>query len=173
MDAFVQRQPRAQAPLPQRAPTDDVEPEEHPAKRQKVDHCRRHSRSENSSVEGDSVESNESIVQPVHGVEERLQDEVEDQRHSHPAIEDALPPVESDKQAVEDYKAFKASQASEKEDASAAKAPMWVQGRSSIYVDAFNLALDTVLEDESHLFDDKEHAVFSLWRQLDYEAQYL
>lgn len=49
----------------------------------------------------------------------------------------------------------------------------WVRGKSSIYVDAFNLALDTVLEDETHLFDGKEMAVFDQWRGLDYEAQYL
>ncbi|KIH89717.1 fanconi-associated nuclease 1 [Sporothrix brasiliensis 5110] len=45
--------------------------------------------------------------------------------------------------------------------------------RSSIYVDAFNIALDTVLEQEEHLFNEKEKAVFSAWRSLDYEAQYL
>lgn len=45
--------------------------------------------------------------------------------------------------------------------------------RSSIYVDAFNIALDTVLEQEEHLFNEKEKAVFAAWRGLDYEAQYL
>ncbi|ERS96111.1 hypothetical protein HMPREF1624_07647 [Sporothrix schenckii ATCC 58251] len=45
--------------------------------------------------------------------------------------------------------------------------------RSSIYVDAFNIALDTVLEQEEHLFNEKEKTVFSAWRSLDYEAQYL
>ena len=45
--------------------------------------------------------------------------------------------------------------------------------RSSIYVDAFNIALDTVLEQEEHLFNKKEKAVFAAWRGLDYEAQYL
>ncbi|EPE02501.1 coiled-coil domain-containing protein mtmr15 [Ophiostoma piceae UAMH 11346] len=45
--------------------------------------------------------------------------------------------------------------------------------RSSIYVDAFNIALDTVLEQEEHLFNDREKAVFAAWRQLDYEAKYL
>ena len=45
--------------------------------------------------------------------------------------------------------------------------------RSSIYVDAFNIALDTVLEQEEHLFSEKEKAVFAAWRDLDYEAQYL
>ncbi|KAH7364599.1 VRR-NUC domain-containing protein [Rhexocercosporidium sp. MPI-PUGE-AT-0058] len=49
----------------------------------------------------------------------------------------------------------------------------WIKGKSSIYVDAFNLALETVLKDEGHLFDEKEMEVFELWRQLDYEAQYL
>ncbi|CAK7222833.1 hypothetical protein SEUCBS140593_005037 [Sporothrix eucalyptigena] len=45
--------------------------------------------------------------------------------------------------------------------------------RSSIYVDAFNIALDTVLEQEEHLFNEQEKAVFAAWRNLDYEAQYL
>ncbi|EPS42936.1 hypothetical protein H072_3056 [Dactylellina haptotyla CBS 200.50] len=45
--------------------------------------------------------------------------------------------------------------------------------RSSIYVDAFNLALDTVLADESYLFDEAEHEIFKRYRELDYEAQYL
>ncbi|KAK6340669.1 hypothetical protein TWF696_008994 [Orbilia brochopaga] len=45
--------------------------------------------------------------------------------------------------------------------------------RSSIYVDAFNIALDTVLEDESYLFDDSEHEIFQKYRDLDYEAKYL
>ncbi|KAJ2897275.1 uncharacterized protein MKZ38_004829 [Zalerion maritima] len=50
---------------------------------------------------------------------------------------------------------------------------MWIKGQSSIYVDAFNLALNTVLEDESHLFDTRETTVFEAWRGLEYEAQYL
>ncbi|KHJ35619.1 putative coiled-coil domain-containing protein mtmr15 [Erysiphe necator] len=45
--------------------------------------------------------------------------------------------------------------------------------RSSIYVDAFNLVLKTVLQDEGHLFNVKELEVFKNWRELDYEAQYL
>ncbi|RKF63083.1 Fanconi-associated nuclease 1-like protein [Erysiphe neolycopersici] len=49
----------------------------------------------------------------------------------------------------------------------------WTKGRSSIYVDAFNLALETVLQDEGHLFNSKELVVFVNWRRLDYEAQYL
>lgn len=45
--------------------------------------------------------------------------------------------------------------------------------KSSLYVDAFKLALDTVLEDESYLFDEEEHEIFRKYRELDYEAQYL
>ncbi|CAK7270993.1 hypothetical protein SEPCBS57363_004387 [Sporothrix epigloea] len=45
--------------------------------------------------------------------------------------------------------------------------------RNSIYVDAFNIALDTVLEQEGRLFSATEKAVFAAWRDLDYEAQYL
>jgi len=44
---------------------------------------------------------------------------------------------------------------------------------SSIYVDAFNYALDTVLQDEAYLFSDSEVEVFAKYRSLDYEAQYL
>ncbi|RKF53630.1 Fanconi-associated nuclease 1-like protein [Golovinomyces cichoracearum] len=45
--------------------------------------------------------------------------------------------------------------------------------KSSIYVDAFNLALETVLEDERHLFDVKEIQIFAYWKELNYEAQFL
>jgi Fanconi-associated nuclease 1 len=44
---------------------------------------------------------------------------------------------------------------------------------SSVYVDAFNLALDTMLEDEAHLFSWRERGVFACWRGLEYEAQHL
>lgn len=50
---------------------------------------------------------------------------------------------------------------------------LWTKGQSSIYVDAFNLALDTVLGHESHLFNEREMQIFKSWRQLGYEAQYL
>lgn len=45
--------------------------------------------------------------------------------------------------------------------------------KRSIYVDAFNLALDTVLKDESYLFAESETEVFAKYRSLGYEAQYL
>ncbi|KXX78297.1 Fanconi-associated nuclease 1 [Madurella mycetomatis] len=92
------------------------------------------------------------------------------------AFENALPAVATDKEAIEEYEAIRASQASQDDtdDASAQTDKRhWAQGKSSIYVDAFNLALDTVLEDEAHLFDNKERCVFEQWRGLSYEAQYL
>jgi len=94
--------------------------------------------------------------------------------HREAVIEDALPLIKTDREAIEEYETMRASQASEPEDATSRfDSRRWVRGKSSIYVDAFNLALDTVLEDESHLFDEKELAIFSQWRELDYEAQFL
>ncbi|KAL2139285.1 hypothetical protein VTI28DRAFT_5423 [Corynascus sepedonium] len=92
------------------------------------------------------------------------------------AFESSLPAVATDKDAIEKYEAQRASQVSSS-NAEIASARIenrdWIRGKSSIYVDAFNLALDTVLEDESHLFDTKEKCVFEHWRGLGYEAQYL
>jgi Fanconi-associated nuclease 1 len=89
-------------------------------------------------------------------------------------LESALPPVNTNAEAIEEYEAFKASQGeSVEETATRLKDRTWVRGKSSIYLDAFNLALDTVLDEESHLFDEAERAVFALWRDLSYEAQYL
>ncbi|RKU46482.1 hypothetical protein DL546_008129 [Coniochaeta pulveracea] len=90
------------------------------------------------------------------------------------AFESSLPDAKTGKDAIEEYEALLSSQP-EEEDSIASRLDQrkWVRGKSSIYVDAFNLALDTVLEDESHLFDEKERKVFEEWRGLDYEAQYL
>ncbi|RPA71367.1 hypothetical protein BJ508DRAFT_419942 [Ascobolus immersus RN42] len=50
----------------------------------------------------------------------------------------------------------------------------WVPGEhKSVYVQAFDLALDTVLEHESHLFSEEEMEIFGKYRSLSYEAQYL
>jgi Fanconi-associated nuclease 1 len=89
-------------------------------------------------------------------------------------VENALPPAESEADAINEYETFKLSQASNHEDNTVEKAkPAWVRGQSSIYVDAFNLALDTVLDEESGLFDEKELDVFRQWTDLPYEAQFL
>lgn len=87
-------------------------------------------------------------------------------------IEQALPPIKTDREAIAEYEALRAAEsASELQGRLGSR--KWVEGKSSIYVDAFNLALETVLEEESHLFDDAENQVFEDWRALSYEAQYL
>lgn len=94
--------------------------------------------------------------------------------HGATAVEDVLPPTQIDDSAIEEYEHKKASRLdTEGDDAAKKTKSLWIKGRSSIYVDAFNLALDTVLEEESVLFDEKEMEVFQQWKQLDYETQYL
>jgi len=89
-------------------------------------------------------------------------------------LESALPQVKVDDEAIEAYEAFKASQEDTADVAGERlEKRTWVRGKSSLYVDAFNLALDTVLQDESHLFDEAETDVFRIWRELSYEAQFL
>ena len=91
------------------------------------------------------------------------------------AMESSMAPVQTDQHAIEEYEVMRASQVEVDNGTAASRidSRKWVRGKSSIYVDAFNLALDTVLEDEAHLFDDKEKAVFQAWQSLSYEAQYL
>ena len=88
-------------------------------------------------------------------------------------LESALPPVKTDKEAIAEYEATRAAEAENFDLQDRLGQRKWIQGKSSIYVDAFNLALETVLEDESHLFDEAEMAVFEQWRELSYEGQYL
>ncbi|TKA63875.1 hypothetical protein B0A49_10568 [Cryomyces minteri] len=89
-------------------------------------------------------------------------------------LEFALPPVKSDREAIEEYEAFRAAE--EVVDGGIVGRlgqRKWIKGKSSIYVDAFNLALETVLGEEGHLFDEAEMTLFGCWRALSYEAQYL
>lgn len=88
-------------------------------------------------------------------------------------LESALPPVKTDKEAIAEYEATRAAEAESLDLNGRLGQRKWVPGKSSIYVDAFNLALETVLEDESHLFDGAEMAVFEQWRDMSYEGQYL
>ena len=86
-------------------------------------------------------------------------------------LEQALPPIQTDREAIEAYEAMRRGDDTER--AQRIDNGEWVKGKSSIYVDAFNLALDTVLEEESHLFDASERKLFDDWKMLDYEYQYL
>ena len=88
-------------------------------------------------------------------------------------LESALPPVKTDKEAIAEYEATRAAEVETLDLKGRLGQRKWVAGKSSIYVDAFNLALETVLEDETHLFDEAEMAVFEQWRDLSYEGQYL
>src|SRR5207237_4664465 len=89
-------------------------------------------------------------------------------------LESVLPPITADKDAIAKYEA---SRTAENDVVlgltDRLEQRKWVKGKNSIYVDAFNLALETVLRDEWHLFDKAEMDVFSQWKAIDYEAQYL
>ncbi|KAI1107836.1 VRR-NUC domain-containing protein [Jackrogersella minutella] len=103
------------------------------------------------------------------------QSETEAEPPRRTAIENSLPEVKSGKEALEEYENFRASQ--EDHDTTSAASRLdsrkWVRGKTSLYVDAFNLALGTVLDEESHLFDEKEMCIFDQWNRLAYEAQFL
>ena len=89
-------------------------------------------------------------------------------------LESALPQVRTDKEAIAEYETSRAAGSTDLGDLyDRLGQRKWIQGKSSIYVDAFNLALETVLDDEAHLFDEAESRVFEEWRMLSYEAQYL
>jgi Fanconi-associated nuclease 1 len=89
-------------------------------------------------------------------------------------LEAALPPIKTDKEAIEAYEAMRMVDQEFPEDVKTRVGQRnWAHGKSSIYVDAFNLTLETVLDEEKHLFDEKELEIFEQWRRLEYEAQYL
>lgn len=95
-------------------------------------------------------------------------------RSSQTELENALPPIKTDKEAIAEYEATRAAENAEALDLNGRLGQRkWIRGKSSIYVDAFNLALATVLEDEANLFDEAEMAIFEQWRALSYEGQYL
>jgi Fanconi-associated nuclease 1 len=103
-------------------------------------------------------------------------DEEQEQKplHHQTDLESALPTVKTDKEAIAEYETRRAAEINESlQRESRLDKSKWVRGKSSIYLDAFHLALETVLGDEGHLFDEKEMEVFKVWRDLDYEAQYL
>ena len=90
---------------------------------------------------------------------------------SQTELETALPAIKTDKDAIEEYEALQ-------NDTKTGlhvrlRDGVWQKGKSSIYVDAFNLALETVLDEESHLFDKGEMEIFTQWRGLSYESKYL
>lgn len=106
--------------------------------------------------------------------EGNIDEVVEEEKERKTDLESALPAVNVDEETIEAYEAFKASQEDNAENAGERlEKRQWIRGKSSLYVDAFNLALDTVLDEESHLFDEAEVELFRIWRELGYEVQYL
>lgn len=89
---------------------------------------------------------------------------------SQTALESALPAIKTDQEAIEEYEAYQASEQTLQERLGKRSGG---KGRSSIYVDAFNLALETVLQEEGALFDEAELDLFEQWKNLNYESQYL
>jgi Fanconi-associated nuclease 1 len=98
----------------------------------------------------------------------------EEEKEHKTDLESALPQVDTGDDAIKAYEAYKAEEESKAVGADERlEKRSWVRGKSSLYVDAFNLALDTVLDEEGHLFDEAETEVFRMWREIGYEAQYL
>lgn len=92
--------------------------------------------------------------------------------NSQTELESSLPDIETGREAIEEYEMIHSE---EQQDGEGQKLRdgRWEKGRSSIYVDAFNLALETVLDEEAHLFNEAELEVFRQWKNLPYESQYL
>ncbi|TVY79107.1 Fanconi-associated nuclease 1-like protein [Fusarium oxysporum f. sp. cubense] len=169
MDAFVTRLSKPPSQLREQVRGDSPE-KERPSKRAK--------RQGSPDSEGGLCPDHPQDISPREDFPDNEAAKTKYQTEEHPritGIESALPPAAEGQEAVEQYETMKSSQASahDEDDTTETTQPLWVKGRSSIYVDAFNLALDTVLEEESHLFDGKETEVFKQWRELNYEAQYL
>ncbi|RMZ89948.1 hypothetical protein DV736_g2833, partial [Chaetothyriales sp. CBS 134916] len=114
---------------------------------------------------------------PDFGDEESADDAHLEASHCGPPgtqLEIACRPLKTDQDAINNYEAYKAARSLESDTAEEGlEDRSWSRSRSSIYVDAFNLALDTVLSEEQHLFSEAELKLFEDWKTLDYEGQYL
>lgn len=150
--------------------TNFVEYESPPAKKFKI-----HDDVDSSTSRTPSEDLSQSLTPVSKAIEiADSEDEVDELNlGSQTDLESALPPVRTDKEAIKEYEASRAAEASASFLEDRMTSRTWIRGKSSIYVDAFNLALETVLEDESHLFDEAEKTIFKTWRELTYEAQYL
>ena len=134
-----------------------------------------------SSVDSDSVQDTSELDQstiPNSEVEADGNEDDTEQTDDIPVhsteLESTLPLINTDKEAIDNYEALqKGVHEDDLDPERRLERRQWIKGKSSIYVDAFNLALKTVLEDEVHLFNETELAVFKVWQELPYEAQYL
>ncbi|KAI0911628.1 VRR-NUC domain-containing protein [Ustulina deusta] len=186
MDAFLKRAECNSHSTPQKIPRSKEKPaplvEEHPRKKVKREEAY------NSDGDSDDYQIDTPPLKSWFGLQRdggaldspadddvTERSEIEDTHASGPtAIESSLPEIRLDKKAIAEYQNFKSSQGNDTSSTSSRlDSRAWVRGKSSLYVDAFNLALDTVLDEEVHLFDLKERRVFEEWRSLNYEAQFL
>jgi fanconi-associated nuclease 1 len=150
---------------------DDIGP---PAKRQKFFESSDGEDSRDVSGDEGVLRTPDNYVDEIPDSEDDGQeDNKKSTSHRPTELESALPPVKTDKEAIDEYESMRAAEDVPEDLKSRLSRRSWTKGKTSIYVDAFNLALETVLEDEGHLFDEKEMEVFNQWRGLEYEAQYL
>ncbi|SPN97029.1 uncharacterized protein DNG_00545 [Cephalotrichum gorgonifer] len=168
MDRFVRRIP----PLPSRVQTDADGPAEYSSRPSKKARLSEDSESDKNSLK--EVPSDIDSYAPGSPLEGPLGPFGDGD--SGGALDTAFDSVLSEAKSDEAIKEYEATSGSQNDKDTTEITPpkgAWAKGKSSIYVDAFNLALDTVLEDEAHLFDERERHVFDLWKTLSYECQYL
>lgn len=165
MDKFLRRVPATDPKTPDGGDC-SANDDERPHKRVRLSE----GTSRNKDPSGDSLDDRaEDALETVGGAADSLGG---DNGLLDVGFENALPETQSD-EAIKEYEGTSGSQNVQVTSDETPRNGAWVRGRSSIYVDAFNLALDTVLEDEAHLFDERERYVFDEWKALDYESQYL
>ncbi|KAI9669343.1 MAG: hypothetical protein M1831_000379 [Alyxoria varia] len=161
----VPTEPPEQGPSPQQPPSKKLkrsEPEESDAEADQQRCISPDSRAHRREI-ADSEE--ESGNEPV---------EYDAPRASQTDLEQALPPIRTDREAIAEYESMRHAEIVSSSPADGPPSSgAWAKGKSSIYTDSFMMALDTVLDEESHLFDSAEMKIFEDFRSLSYEAQYL
>lgn len=141
------------------------------AKRRKTDDT-------NTDLDSSASNKRPSSPSPSTGAAEEIGPVEESERppiSSQTDLETSLPHIQTDEQAIQEYEQSHAAKEDDEQPGLQVRLRdgVWKKGKSSIYVDAFNLALETVLEEESHLFSAHEREVFTQWKELSYESQYL
>lgn len=147
-------------------------------KRQKTDKASSSQEREKSLGENDSTTLASPLIRASNPSITSLDGEisVDDEQvpSSQTELESSLPTIEMDNQVIDEYATSRdAKDHAEPDLQQQLWDGKWRKGKSSIYVDAFNLALETVLDEEAHLFDEAEMEVLRQWKELSYESQYL
>lgn len=157
-----------QAPVKRRKVSGDNIPQE-PSTRKEENLPRE---SEESPIDRPSLKTSDSPAIPLDG--DFPVDDENQIPNSQTELESSLPAIETN-QAINEYETSRTVQdeSDEPDLHQRMQNSSWQKGKSSIYVDAFNLALETVLNEEAHLFNEVEMEVFRQWKELSYEAQYL